>query len=114
MFLVEDNEDARTALAALLVDEGHEVTAFASGRDAVARVAELRPDIAFIDLGLPEMDGFAVARALRANGAKRTRLVALTGYGQPEDVKRALAAGFDAHVTKPASIERLNAEIAAA
>ena len=114
VFIVEDNADARTALAALLVDEGHDVTAFAWGREAVARVAELRPDIAFIDLGLPEMDGFAVARALRANGATHVRLVALTGYGQPQDVERALAAGFDAHLTKPVSIEQLNAAIAAA
>lgn len=114
VFIVEDNPDARAALAALLIEEGHEVTAFASGRDAIARIGELRPAIAFIDLGLPEMDGFAVARALRANGAKQVRLVALTGYGQPEDVKRALAAGFDAHITKPASIEQLNAAIAAA
>jgi PAS domain S-box-containing protein len=114
VFIVEDNGDARAALAALLVEEGHDVTAFAGGRDAVARVAELRPDIVFIDLGLPEMDGFAVARALRANGAKHVRLVALTGYGQPQDVKLALEAGFDAHLTKPASIEQLNAAIAAA
>jgi CheY-like chemotaxis protein len=110
---VEDNADSRAALTALLVEEGHDVTAFAAGRDAVARVAELRPNVAFVDLGLPEMDGFAVARALRANGGKHVRLVALTGYGQPEDVNRALAAGFDAHITKPASVEQLNAAIAA-
>jgi PAS domain S-box-containing protein len=113
VFIVEDNADSRAALTALLVEEGHDVTAFAAGRDAVARVAELRPNVAFVDLGLPEMDGFAVARALRANGGKHVRLVALTGYGQPEDVNRALAAGFDAHITKPASVEQLNAAIAA-
>lgn len=109
--VVEDNADARTALTALLEEEGHAVTAFGSGREAVARMVDAQPDVAFIDLGLPEMDGFAVARAVRQSGS-RIRLVALTGYGQPRDVERALEAGFDTHLTKPAGVDQLNAAIA--
>jgi CheY-like chemotaxis protein len=60
-----------------------------------------RPDVAIVDIGLPGVDGYEVARRIRAGTDHTTRLVALTGYGQPEDRRRALDAGFDAHLTKP-------------
>ena len=81
---------------------GHLVSEAADGSSGVAAAQAQHPDIALIDLGLPDIDGFEVARRIRANGtAPRIKLVALTGYGQEDDVRRALAAGFDLHLTKP-------------
>ena len=75
----------------------------------------LAPDVAIIDIGLPEIDGYEVARRLRADRKHATLLVALTGYGQPEDERRAHEAGFDAHLVKPAEFGKLRAllEVAA-
>ena len=81
-----------------------------SGLDVIAR---MRPDVAVIDIGLPGLDGYGLAAQLRSIGL-RTYLIALTGYGLAEDRRRALAAGFDAHVTKPPQIERLLALVASA
>ena len=66
-----------------------------------------RPDVALVDIGLPRLDGYEVARRIRAAGGSRMLLVALTGYGQPEDRTRAVAAGFDVHMTKPININVL-------
>jgi signal transduction histidine kinase/CheY-like chemotaxis protein len=113
ILVIEDNDDARTSLTALLALEGHTVHQAADGRSGFQRAVRLEPDIALIDIGLPQMDGYEVARALRMQRS-RSFLVALTGYGQPEDERRARQAGFDAHVIKPADIEKLREVIAGA
>jgi signal transduction histidine kinase len=108
ILVIEDNADAREMLRAALALDGHEVRAAADGAAGLAAVAHARPDVALIDIGLPDIDGYEVARRLRSmvNGA-RIGLVAVSGYGQAEDQRRALEAGFDAHVTKPVAPERL-------
>jgi two-component system CheB/CheR fusion protein len=79
------------------------------GRGGIEAAAELVPDVVLCDIGLPDIDGYAVARALRANAAlERTRLVAVSGYAQPEDQERARAAGFEAHLPKPPRLDKLD------
>jgi CheY-like chemotaxis protein len=110
VLIIEDNVDARSALRAWLEAAGHEDHEAADGERGVSSAAALEPDVALVDIGLPLMDGYEVARRLRAaNG--RLRLVALTGHGQDEDRRRALEAGFDAHLVKPVDLERLAAVI---
>ena len=101
ILIVEDHEDAREALRALLELEGHRVDATGTGPHALELARENHPEIALIDIGLPEVDGYEVARRMRALGSRCPYLIALTGYGQPDDVKRARDAGFDAHLLKP-------------
>jgi PAS domain S-box-containing protein len=102
VLVVEDNEDAREMLRMLLEAGGHEVATSADGPDGLAQLQSFRPDVALVDVGLPGLDGYTLARMVRSHPAINTvRLVALTGYGQAEDRARALAAGFDRHVTKP-------------
>jgi two-component system, sensor histidine kinase len=101
ILIVEDHEDAREALRALLELEGYRVDAVGSGPSALAVVRDRQLDIALIDIGLPEVDGYEVARRMRALGRRCPYLIALTGYGQPDDVKQARDAGFDAHLLKP-------------
>ena len=108
ILLVDDNADAAAGTAALLRQMGHavEVAPDASGALAAARVRA--PEVAILDIGLPDMDGYALAAALRAQaGGAHMRLVALTGYGQPADIDHAARAGFDLHLTKPASLDQL-------
>jgi CheY-like chemotaxis protein len=91
---------------------GHSVEVVYDGPSAVARARASLPDVVLCDLGLPGMSGYEVARALRATGGMR--LFAVSGYAQPEDVRRATEAGFDGHVPKPcdvAAIERLLADV---
>ncbi len=110
VLVIEDNHDAAEALAMLLELYGHDATVFSDGPKAIEAVRTAAFDLAFVDIGLPGMDGYEVARRIRklAN-AKPMLLVALTGYGQDSDKQRALAAGFDEHLTKPVKIERLQA-----
>jgi signal transduction histidine kinase len=107
--LVEDNDDARAVLADLLELLGHEVLTAADGPSAL-RLAQERLALAFVvDIGLPGMDGYEVARRLRRlPGGERLLLVALTGYGGPDEEALARDAGFDAHLTKPANIDELD------
>lgn len=105
--LIEDSEDVRDMMAALLRGWGHQVETAADGESGVDLALERRPDVAFIDIGLPSVDGYEVARRLRSHGDLKTRLVAMTGFGQESDRRRALAAGFDLHLVKPASIDAL-------
>src|SRR4029079_18402047 len=106
--IVEDQADTRNALRQLLELDGHQVTEAVDGRSAIAQAHSSRPDVAFVDIGLPDIDGFEVARALRADQALRgMRLVALTGYGIPDDRERALSTGFDAFVIKPVERDAL-------
>src|SRR5438094_193977 len=109
--LVEDNADARESLRVLLELYGHEVHEAADGLTGVELVLRLRPDVTFIDIGLPGVDGYEVAQRIRATPhGQELHLVALTGYGLPEDERHARQAGFDAHLTKPvhpAAMQRL-------
>jgi CheY-like chemotaxis protein len=100
--IVEDNEDGRRMLKALLRLHGHEVHEADDGLAGVAEVLRVRPDVAIVDIGLPGCDGYEVARRVRAaqDGA-RVRLVALTGYGQHDAREQAIAAGFDGYLVKP-------------
>jgi len=109
ILLVEDNPDIRETLKDLLELHGHRVEEASDGRSAVDMVLSQRPQVALVDIGLPELDGYKVAELVRASaGGANTRLVALTGYGHPEDRKRALDAGFDAHLVKPVSSDDLS------
>ncbi len=101
ILVVEDNEDARQMLRHLLEQTGHEVYEAADGPAGLERTLALRPDAAVIDIGLPGLDGFEVARRIRAAGESAVLLVAVTGYGQSGDRLRSAEAGFDAHLTKP-------------
>jgi CheY-like chemotaxis protein len=110
VLVVEDNEDVAQSLAELVKMFGHEVEVARDGPSALERALARRPDVVFCDIGLPGMSGYEVAKVLRANHEKGIRLIAVSGYAQPEDVKRASEAGFDGHVAKPpdpAQIERL-------
>ncbi|HVX97848.1 MAG TPA: ATP-binding protein, partial [Polyangia bacterium] len=110
ILLVEDNLDSREVLTELLELSGRRCRSVESGAAALEILDELRPAVALIDLGLPGIDGFDVARRIRArpDGAD-IRLVALTGYGQPADRAAGRAAGFDAHLVKPVRLEQLTA-----
>jgi signal transduction histidine kinase/DNA-binding response OmpR family regulator len=109
ILVVEDNPDGREMLRTLLELQGHEVHDVAEGQAAIEQALELRPHAAIIDIGLPGIDGYAVAARIRANesGAQHMRLIALTGYGSEQDRRRAIEAGFDAHLTKPVEPKRL-------
>jgi signal transduction histidine kinase len=102
VLVVDDNRDAADSLAQLVSLLGHDVDVAYDGPTAIARARERRPDVVLCDLGLPGMTGYDVARALRDLHAAGVRLVAVSGYGQPEDVREAAEAGFDRHVAKPA------------
>jgi signal transduction histidine kinase/CheY-like chemotaxis protein len=113
VLIVEDNDDARQMLEAALALGGHEVRSARDGASGLALAAGSPPDVVLIDIALPDMDGYEVARRLRAvPGGERMGLVAVTGYGQPEDQRRARDAGFNAHLVKPVSTDRLKQVIA--
>lgn len=115
VLVVEDMPDVADTLAAILAEWGHEVRVERDGESAVAAGLSMRPDLVLLDIGLPDLDGYEVARRLRAGlGGAATFVVALTGYGQPEDRRRALEAGFDEHVKKPVFPEALHALVARA
>ena len=107
--VVEDQEDARTMMQILLESKGLTVSCADNGRDGVELIERVRPDVAIVDLGLPVMSGYDLARTVRANESiASTPLIALSGYGQESDVKAALEAGFDTHLTKPPDFDRLD------
>jgi CheY-like chemotaxis protein len=102
ILVVDDNSDAADMLALLLQLDGHLVQAAYSSHDALERAQSFQPDVMLLDIGLPEINGFELAQRLRAIPQLRDiRLVAVTGYGRPEDRARARAAGFDDHLVKP-------------
>jgi two-component system CheB/CheR fusion protein len=106
--LVEDQQDAREMLRALLELRGHTVVDVGDAQEAIATIARELPDVAVVDIGLAELSGYDVARAVRSGpGGDRIFMVALTGYGSQADVRAAEEAGFDVHLTKPAEPERL-------
>jgi CheY-like chemotaxis protein len=108
VLVVDDNPDAADSLRMLLEFVGHEIAVASDGRSAIESVVAWQPEVTLIDIGLPDLDGYEVVTRLRAmNLTARPLLVALTGYGQPEDRMRALAAGFDVHLTKPVDVDEL-------
>jgi len=108
VLIVDDNVDACETLRELLEVHGHQVDTANDGASGLERALALQPDVVLLDVGLPRMDGYEVARRIRASrGIRRPLLVAITGYGAPEDRQRALDAGFDADVTKPVDYSTL-------
>lgn len=102
ILIIDDNADASEALAMLLANEGHQVETRLDGVAGLSAAATFSPDVVLLDIGLPGMDGYEVAKRLRESGAGRSMvLVALTGYGLPADRLRSARAGFDQHLTKP-------------
>ena len=113
LLIVDDNHDAADSLVSLLQLEGHETEAAYSAEMALQRAPIFRPAVTLLDIGLPGMDGYDVARRLRERPELRgMRLIAVTGYGQPEDRQRAQTAGFDSHLTKPVNFTSLAYAIA--
>jgi two-component system, sensor histidine kinase len=106
VLVVDDNEDAADSLTTLLSLDGHTVRAVYGAQAAIEAATSFEADLVLLDIGLPSMDGYEVASRLRAAGNKST-LVAVTGYGQKEDIERALNAGFDAHLAKPVEFAKL-------
>ena len=112
--VVDDQDDSREMLRMLLEARDHVVLDAADGPSAITLIERERPDIAFIDIGLPTMTGYEVAQHIRKRAdLAGVRLVALTGYGNPSDVALAREAGFDEHVIKPAELARLEQILAA-
>ena len=109
VLLIEDSEDNREMMRELLEMEGFRVDVACDGAHGIEQALALRPAIAIVDIGLPEMDGYEVARRVRAALGRDITLVALTGYSQPEERDRATAAGFDVHLTKPVNLADLEA-----
>jgi CheY-like chemotaxis protein/anti-sigma regulatory factor (Ser/Thr protein kinase) len=114
ILIVEDNADARETLRMLLEISGHNVETAGDGATGLEKALALQPEIALVDIGLPGLDGYEIARRIRASrGLRQPYLVAITGYGAPEDRQRALEAGFDIHVAKPVDAETLAAILSA-
>jgi PAS domain S-box-containing protein len=115
ILVVDDNEDAANSLAALLRYQGHEVAIAYTAEEGIASARSVRPDLAFLDLGMPRMDGVEAAVHLRSIvGATRMVLVALTGWGHEHDLRRTRRAGFDHHLLKPIDPAELNEILSAA
>jgi signal transduction histidine kinase/ActR/RegA family two-component response regulator len=111
--IVEDNADVRTGLRQLLEVGGHTVSEAPEGRAGIELVLREKPDIALIDIGLPLLDGYAIARELRNRAdASSVRLIAMSGYGSPEDIRMGLQAGFDSYLVKPVDPAKLRELIA--
>jgi CheY-like chemotaxis protein len=108
ILVVDDNADAADAIAMLLRSSGHEVHTAYGAPEALGRAAEMRPDMILLDIGLPGMNGYELARELR-RVREDVLLIALTGYGQDKDRREAREAGFDHHLTKPVDLDGLNA-----
>ncbi|MEP7050464.1 MAG: hybrid sensor histidine kinase/response regulator [Pseudomonadota bacterium] len=115
ILVVDDNDDAADLLSLMLRNAGFETKTVYDGPAAIEAARTFRPNIAILDIGLPGMTGYELAERLRADDRLReTALIALTGWGTPDDRKKAMAAGFDVHLTKPVSIEDLHVALAKA
>ena len=108
ILVVEDNPDSRESLRLLLEMWGHQVEVAEDGLRGCEKALEWRPEVAVVDIGLPLLDGYQVARQVRAALQDDVLLIALTGYTRPEDRRRALEAGFDVHMGKPADLDQLS------
>jgi CheY-like chemotaxis protein len=112
VLVVDDNADAADSVGEALADLGHEVRVAYDGAQALELLRSFTPDVALVDIGLPVMDGYELARRIRAEPRCRdTRLVAVTGYGQASDREKTEAAGFESHLVKPVHIEDLEAAL---
>jgi signal transduction histidine kinase len=108
VLLIEDNDDGREMMSMMLNGYGYDVEAAADGLLGLSAALSYQPDLALVDIGLPGIDGYEVARRLRADPATREiKLIALTGYGLAEDLRRVMEAGFDRHLVKPVDIDQL-------
>jgi PAS domain S-box-containing protein len=115
VLVADDNRDAAETLGMLLSVAGYEVEMCHGGSEAIGKIASWRPNVAILDIGMPVVDGFEVARRVRAeNWGSQVRLIALTGWGQEEDLRASRSAGFDHHLTKPVDLPELERVIAAA
>ena len=113
ILVIEDNVDAAETLRTILEMDGHQADIAHDGREGIERARVFRPDIILCDLGLPTIDGYAVARALRSDPAMASViLIAVSGYALPADRTRAIEAGFDRHLGKPASTDQLREVLA--
>ncbi len=109
VLIADDNRDAAETLAMLLQIEGHDVHVVYDGRAAISAFTDFNPEVALIDIGMPELSGYEVARCVRENvGGQAVTLIALTGWGQERDKQQALAAGFNLHFTKPVEPARIS------
>jgi CheY-like chemotaxis protein len=112
ILVVEDDADTTMLFSIALVREGHETRVVNCARDALSVAPVFRPNVILIDIGLPDMDGYRLARLLRATPELAdTRFIAVTGNAGQSRVARSIAAGFEAHLTKPVSAERLVAAV---
>ena len=112
ILVVDDNVDAAESLGTMLAYSGHDVRVAHGGVEALSAAREFAPNVMILDLGMPEMDGYAVARAVRSDPRfASTRLIALSGYGQPDDRRRTADVGFDEHLVKPVEHDVLNAAL---
>ena len=108
VLIIEDDDDAPETLAELLRLGDHQVSIARNGAEGIALVSSLAPEIVLVDIGLPDIDGYEVARRLRLDSAtSHLWLIAITGYGTQEDRRSALAAGFNEHLAKPVELESL-------
>lgn len=107
ILLVEDNADSRESLRVILESYGHQVVTAADGVEGVRKAVSSHPRVAIVDIGLPQLTGYEVARQVRANLGDGIFLIALTAYNRPEDRRRCREAGFDVHLSKPADLDPL-------
>jgi two-component system CheB/CheR fusion protein len=115
VLIIEDNLDSASSLREVLELHRHQVEIASSGPEGIAKARELHPEIVLCDIGLPGMDGYEVARAIRSDRSlDGTYLIALSGYASAEDVLRASKNGFDRHIAKPPSLEELERILAEA
>jgi CheY-like chemotaxis protein len=109
VLVVEDNPDAAQSLREALELFGHEIAVVYDGHEALRRARDLKPEVVLCDIGIPGLDGYGVARAVREDDSLASPfLVALTGYARPEDRQRAKDAGFQCHLAKPPDVEAIN------
>jgi two-component system, OmpR family, response regulator len=109
VLIADDNRDSTESLAILLELSGHEVFTALTGLEAWQLAESEQPEVIFLDIGMPELSGYEVAARIRkAPWGRNATLVAVTGYGRPEDVARAKAAGFDHHLLKPMELDEMN------
>jgi len=109
VLVVDDNVDSAASLAMLLRAQGHEAVTAHDGPSALAAAIDFRPHVALLDIGLPKMDGYAVAKTMRQQpGLEHVVLVAVTGYGAASDLQLSRDAGFDHHILKPADIAKVS------
>lgn len=106
ILIVEDNKDTADSLANLLRIKGHETSVVYNAYKALETAKPYKADIVLLDIGLPDIDGYELVKRLRADDV-HSIFVALTGYGEPEDIEKALDSGFDAHITKPIELDEL-------